>query len=124
MVFFRLQRHTFICSIYYLLWPDKSPLFCASPQYLLQSLLSKFLTYFCICKNDFVSHKFFKCNEVLLLNKQPKIKYRLIKGLEGGGSVFWLAETRNRSPKSHFLSKHPPLSLTNTTLLCASEMFL
>lgn len=108
MVFFRLKRLTFICLIYFLLWPDMSPLFDVSSQYLLHSLSSKFLTYFCICKNDFVSYKFFKGNEVLLINKQPKIKYRLIKGLEGRGSVFWLAETRNRSPKSHFLSKHPP----------------
>lgn len=125
MVFFRLQRLTFICLIYNLLWPDMSPLFDVSPQYLLQSLSFKFLTYFCICKNGFVSHKFFKGNEALLLNKQPKIKYRLIKGLERGGSVFWLSETRNRSPKSHFLSKHPPpLPTTSTPLLCASEMFL
>lgn len=66
------------------------------------------LPIFASVKTIFVPHKFFEGNEVLLLNKQPKIKYRLIKGLEGEGSVFWLAETRNRSPKSHFLSKHPP----------------
>lgn len=128
MVFLRLKRLTFICLIYNLLQPDMSPLFDVFPQYLLQSLSSKLLAYFCICKKTiFVSHKFLKGNAVLLLNKQPKIKYRLIKGLEGGGSVFWLAETRNRSPKSHFLSKQtppPPPSYTNTNLLCASEMFL